>query len=169
MSREADTDVFYTVLQRRLHWLVIFLLLGQYLLQEPMREAIAAIAREETLGFRQFLVTTAHTWGGICTGAIMMWRWQLRKRVVPLNGGHLSQIQTRWVRVHHVSLYAVIFGMVITGAMHYYLEWAFAERWHELGKWMLLALIFIHVAGAFSHLKQGGTVLRRMMGRNSLR
>lgn len=169
MSSTTDSKVFYTVLQRRLHWLVILLLLSQYLLQGPMREAIAAIERQETLGFTPFLVTTAHTWGGICIAAIMLWRWQLNKPAVPLNGGHLSPGRTRWVRVHHVSLYALTFLMATTGAMHYYLGWSFAARWHELGKWMLLLLIFIHIAGALSHLGQGDTVLRRMMGRNSLR
>jgi len=168
MSRTSGTAVFYTVLQRRLHWLVIFLLSGQYLLQGPMRDAIAAIERHETLGFTQFMVTTVHTWGGICIAAIMLWRWQLRKRVVPLNEGLLSQKQARWVTAHHVSLYAVIFVMAISGAMHYYLGWAFAARWHELGKWLLLALILVHVIGALLHVRQGSTVLRRMMGRNSL-
>jgi len=32
----------------------------------------------------------------------------------------------------------------------------------------LLGLILIHIAGALWHLRQGSTVLRRMMGRNSL-
>ncbi|MFK8080511.1 MAG: cytochrome b [Granulosicoccus sp.] len=169
MSQETETGVFYTLLQRRLHWLVIILLAGQYVLQGPMREAISAIERQETLGFIQFLVTTVHTWGGIGIAVIMAWRWQLRQRVVPLNGGHMSRTQARWVRAHHVSLYAVIFLMAISGALHYYMEWHSAGRWHELGKWLLLALIIVHVLGALLHLQQGGTVLRRMMGRNSLR
>ncbi|MFK7995236.1 MAG: cytochrome b/b6 domain-containing protein [Granulosicoccus sp.] len=169
MSRTAGPTVFYTTLQRRLHWLVIILLLGQYLLQGPMRDAIAAIERQETLGFTQFLVTTVHTWSGIGIAALMLWRWQLRKRAVPLNGGHLSQKNAMWVAAHHVSMYAVTLAMVISGAMHYYLGWAFAARWHELGKWLLLALIIFHVAGALIHLRKGSTVLHRMMGRNSLR
>lgn len=168
MSDKAGPAMFYTLLQRRLHWLVIVLLLGQFVLQAPMRDAIRAIEQQETLGFVQFMVTTAHTWGGVAIAAMMLWRWQLRKRAVPLNGGHLSQKQIRWVTVHHLSLYAVTIFMATSGAMHYYLGWSFAARWHELGKWVLLVLIVIHVAGALSHLKRGSTVLSRMMGRNSL-
>jgi len=167
MSGKSSHPTFYTLLQRRLHWLVIVLLMGQFALQNPMREAMAAIQRQETLGFVQFLVTTAHSWGGICIAVVMVWRWQLRKQVVPLNGGHLSRLRSRWVNAHHVGLYAVTIAMATTGAMHHYLEWSFAARLHIVGKWLLFALIALHVTGALVHMRQGSTVLRRMMGRNS--
>lgn len=169
MSQEPISPVFYSVLQRRLHWLVIVLLAGQFSLQGPMRDALAAIDRNETLGFIDFLITTTHTWSGICIAAIMLWRWKLRSRKVPLNGGHLSQGLVTIVKIHHVSLYVVIIAMAISGALHYYAGWQIAARWHELGKWLLLVLILFHVAGAFIHAFQGHTVLHRMMGRNSLR
>lgn len=169
MTREGLTPDFYTLLQRRLHWFVIVMLLGQYLLQAPMRDALEAIEREETLGFVQFLVTTAHTWGGISIAAIMLWRWQLRKRHVPLNGGQLSRRLQRLVTIHHISMYVTIGLMASTGAMHYYLGLGFAARWHELGKWLLLALIALHVLGALVHVRSGNRVLQRMMGKSGLR
>ncbi len=169
MSRAGLSPVFYTVLQRRLHWVVIVILLVQYLLQGPMRDALAAIEQGETLGFVQFLVTTTHTWGGISIAAIMLWRWQLRKRAVPLNGGRMSQRLQRWVTIHHASMYVTVGVMAASGAMHYYLNLGFAARWHELGKWLLLALVVIHVIGALLHARDGGMVLRRMMGKSDLR
>lgn len=169
MPAEASESVFYTTLQRRLHWLVILMISGQYLLQNPMREALLSIDRQETLGLGGFLVTTLHTWGGILIGAVMLWRWQLRTRTVPLNAGEMSESRVRWVTIHHWCLYAVILVMMLTGAMHYYLGWQVAARWHELGKWLLLGLIVIHIVGALTHVRSGNMVLQRMMGRDSLR
>lgn len=170
MSNNSEPEpVFYTPLQRRLHWLVLVLLLVQYGLQLPMISAMTAIEDHQTLTFTQFLVATVHTWGGGCIAAIMCWRWQLRRRTVPLAAGRLSVLRARWVRIHHVTLYAMVIVMALSGACHYYLGWAFAARWHELGKWLLLALIGVHIAGALSHVGDGSRVLQRMMGRNSLR
>jgi cytochrome b561 len=164
-----QNPVFYSRLQRRLHWLVLILLLVQYALQLPMRAAMAAIDDQETLTFVQFLVTTVHTWGGVSIAALMCWRWQLRKRAVPPAAGQLSPFRSKWVKAHHVTLYAVLILMALSGTCHYYLGWALAARWHELGKWLLLVLIGVHIAGAISHLGNGNRVLQRMMGRNSLR
>jgi len=166
---QASPPVFYTLLQRRLHWLVIVLLCCQYLLQAPMREALAAIERQETLSFVQFLVTTAHSWGGIAIALIMCWRWQLRKSAVPLNAGKLTLGHAHLVRIHHVSLYVMIGIMAVTGFLHYFAGLEFAERLHEVGKWVLLLLIATHIGGAVFHAKDGNGVLKRMMGRDSLR
>lgn len=169
MSSSADGTIFYTPLQRRLHWLVLLLLIVQYALQIPMKASLAAIDRQETLTFFQFLVTTVHTWGGISVAAIMIWRWQLRRRAVPLAGGGLSAVHERWVRWHHTSLYAVLMLMVLTGVLHYYFGFRPAGRWHEWGKWLLAVLVGVHVVGALSHGSRGRKVLQRMMGRDSLR
>ena len=50
---------------------------------------MGAVEQQITLNFVQFLVTTLHTWSGITIAIVMLWRWQLRSRVVPLNGGHM--------------------------------------------------------------------------------
>jgi len=164
-----QTPVFYTRLQRRLHWLVLVLLLGQYALQWPMRAAMSAIENQETLTFVQFMITIVHTWGGASIAAIMVWRWQLRKREVLPAAGQLPRFWAKCVKVHHVTLYAALVLMALSGAVYYYLGWAPAARVHELGKWLLLGLIGVHIAGALSHLRDGNRVLQRMMGRSSLR
>lgn len=169
MSDHRSVATFYTALQRRLHWAVFVLICIQYLAQDAMHDALHAIEQQEPLRFSQFAITTLHTWGGISIAALMLWRWQLRKRRVPLNGGLMTQARARWVTVHHLGLYAVVLLMALSGAMHYYLDWGLAGRWHELGKWFLLAMIAIHVLGALSHLGSGEKVLQRMMGRGSLR
>lgn len=169
MSGNSDSVIFYTPLQRRLHWLVLLLLIVQYALQVPMERAMDVIDRQETLRFSGFIVTTLHTWGGIAIAAIMIWRWQLRRRAVPLVGGTLSERQERWVKWHHVGLYVVVLAMALSGIMHYYFGFQPAGRWHEWGKWVLAVLVSIHVAGALSHGRAGLKVLHRMMGRGCLR
>lgn len=169
MRTEQAPSVFYTKLQRQLHWLVILLLAGQYLLQNPMRSAMEAIEGGQTLGFTAFLVTSLHSWSGISIAALMLWRWQLRKRYVPLNDGKMSLGKAKWVTIHHNSLYVAVVLMALAGALHYYLDWPLAAQLHKLGKWVLAGLILVHIAGALVHVRGGSMVLRRMMGRNSLR
>lgn len=169
MSDSPEAVNFYTRLQRRLHWLVLVLVLLQYGLQSPMKEAMGVIEKDEALNFGQFLVTTWHTWSGLSIAAIMLWRWQLRRRRVPLAAGTLSSRHEMLARWHHVSLYVALVSMAFTGALHYYLGVEQAAQWHEWGKWLLLLLIGVHIAGALVHVGRGDTVFQRMMGRGSLR
>lgn len=169
MSVATQPAPFYTRLQRRLHWSVIVMLILQFLLQNPMSNAMAAVERGETLGFIAFVVTTFHTWSGISIAAIMMWRWQLSRRKVPLAAGNLTPLRNRIVRLHHLSLYLSVVLMALSGAVHYYFELEVAAQWHEWGKWLLVGLIGVHIAGALTHIGNGSRVFQRMMGLGSLR
>lgn len=169
MSAPNEPVNFYTPLQRRLHWLVIILLALQYALQIPMSEAMSRVAQQQDLNFVDFLVTTWHTWSGISIAAIMVWRWQLRRRVVPVGAGKLSPIRSKLVRLHHIGLYVVVGVMAVTGALHYYLGVELAGICHEFTKWLLLGLIGVHIAGAITHIGNGDRVFQRMMGKESLR
>jgi len=128
-----------------------------------MREAMASIDRQESLNFVEFLVTTIHTWSGIGIAALMLWRWQLRRREVPVGAGKLSAGLSTFVRFYHMGLYVVLVAMAATGALHYYLDVSAAEKWHEWGKWLLLVLVGVHIAGAFLHMKDDSKVFQRMM------
>ncbi|MFT5893994.1 MAG: cytochrome b561 [bacterium] len=169
MSVSTESVPFYSQLQRRLHWLVIIMLMLQFSLQIPMSSAMAAVERGETLGFVAFIVTTLHTWCGISIAAIMLWRWQLSRRRVPLAAGKLSPLRSKIVRLHHLGLYVVVVMMALSGATHYYFDIEVAAVWHEWGKWLLLGLIGVHIAGALMHIRNGGRVFQRMMGPDSLR
>ena len=169
MSVATEPAHFYTKLQRRLHWLVIILLVLQFSLQGPMADAMTAIARGESLGFLAFIVTTIHTWSGITIAAVMLWRWKLSRRRVPLAAGKMSLRRSKFVRLHHLGLYGAVTLMALTGAVHYYLEIEVAAVFHEWGKWLLLGLIGVHIAGALTHIGNGSRVFQRMMGPGSLR
>lgn len=168
MSVATEPTPFYTQLQRRLHWLVIIMLIVQFSLQIPMANAMAAVERGETLGFVAFIVTTLHTWSGISIGAIMLWRWQLSRRQVPLAAGTLSPLRSKIVRLHHQALYLAVLMMVLSGAGHYYFEIEIAALWHEWMKWLLLGLVGVHIAGALTHIRNRSRVFQRMMGPDHL-
>jgi len=169
MNTATESALFYTRLQRRLHWLVIIMLVLQFSLQGLMSDAMASVARGETLGFIDFIVTTLHTWCGISIAAVMVWRWRLRRRHVPVAAGQLSSLRSKMITLHHSSLYVVLVLMALSGAVHYYFEIAVASVWHEWGKWLLVGLIGVHIAGALTHIKNGSRVFQRMMRLDSLR
>lgn len=154
----------WSSLQRRLHWLAAVLVLGQYLAQEPLREANAAAAAGETVTLGGFVVTTLHVWGGIALAAIALWRLALRRqRPVAAGGGILGARASRLVALHHRLLYALLLAMALSGALHYYGGWEAAARWHRIGKWLLGAAVALHLCGALWHLARGeGAILRGM-------
>ena len=158
----------YTRLQRRLHILVMLIIASQYLFQGPMRDALELIESGADLSLSGFLITTVHTLGGALIAAAMLWRWRLaRQNPVPVAAGRLGAKASCYIRIHHRLFYVMVLIMAISGALHYYLGWPLAGRWHELGKWGLAALIGLHVAGALWHVVAGHReVFSRMMGRD---
>jgi len=161
----------YSPRQRQLHALVLVIVAFQYLLQGPMQDALELIDAGRDLTFTGFLVTTVHSLGGALVAAVMLWRWYLaRQNLVPVAAGRLGNLGSRFIQFHHYLLYLSVLVMAISGALHYYLEWQTAARWHEVGKWILAALIGLHVMGALWHLMFGPReVFSRMMGRDGSR
>ena len=164
MREEKDGVPVWSPLQRRLHWLVAWLVLGQFLLQRPMRAAVRAAAEGEAVTFWQFLVTTLHSWGGAAIAPLVLWRLVLRRRApVPVAAGRLGARAARLIGWHHALLYVVLLVMVLSGALHYYAGSEQAARWHELGKWVLGVAVALHVGAALGHaLRRGDPVLQRM-------
>lgn len=134
-----------------------------------MKAALAAIEQQETLTFTQFLVTTVHTWGGLGIAGIMIWRWQIRSRDVPLAAGQLTALRNRLVSIYHRCLYLVLMAMTASGALYYYTGVEAAGQWHRWGKWLLLIMIGLHIIGAFTHMGSECRVFQRMLGRDSQR
>jgi len=155
----------YSRLQRRLHWLVVLLIASQYVLQAPMRAAIQLLNETGSLDVVGFLVTTLHTWSGVIVAGLVAYRWHLRaKHPVPVAAGQISGWPAKIATTVHISLYAVLLAMTVTGVLHYGLEWSLAGRCHNVGKWVLAALLLAHVGAAFwHHWVRRDQVLHRMM------
>ena len=156
----------YSVRQQKLHWVVVALVALQYLLQSPMRAAMSTHHDNIPLSAVDFLVTTLHTWGGAAVGAIMVYRlWLRAQHPVPVGAGTLQGAVAVMARLMHRAFYALLFFMVITGMLHYYLDVHGVAIWHERGEWLLLGMIFLHVLAAMLHqFWKNDAVLRQMWG-----
>lgn len=113
---------------------------------------MADLQHNVDLSALDFLVTTLHTWGGASIGAIMGYRLWLRiQNPVPVGAGQLSGVWRSMAQGMHWGFYAVLFFMVLSGSLHYYLGWHSIAKWHEKGEWLLLALILMHILAALLH------------------
>ena len=147
----------WTPLQRRLHWIVALIVAAQFALQGAMRSASDAARAGEAVTFGQFVVTTLHSWGGAGIALLVVWRLVLRRRSpVAAGAGTLGPRAAAWVAWHHRLLYALLVAMALSGALHWYVGWQGAARWHEIGKWMLAPAIAVHVLGALHHAWRRG-------------
>jgi len=165
-----DRPPVWTRLQRRLHWTVAALVLGQALLGWPMAAAVERLERLErvaatgaTPGLLDFLVTTAHTGSGIAIGLLVAWRLKLRAERRSVAHG---EVRRAWpARALQATLYASLVLMVVSGALHWYAGVAWAASWHGAGKWLLLGALVLHLGGALRHAVAGDGIFQSMSGR----
>jgi len=148
----------YTPLQRRLHWWVAGLVLAQYAMQDWLVAAMERVRSGEDVEFSEFLLTNLHMLIGAVVAYLVVVRLRLRRQMMlgnpPQPPLKLVQRLALWV---HRSIYAVLLGMVASGALHYYADWSVAAQLHEWGKWLLGVLILVHLAGAMAHYWQQRT------------
>lgn len=158
----------FSRLQRRLHWLVAVLLGLQFGLQAPMRDAVRTLTAGGDIGASGFLATTVHTWSGGAVGLMILWRLKLRydrRGTGPTTAGLFGHI----ARLNHVALYATVLVMVTSGSAYWYFGVEPARQWHQAGKWVLAALVSLHVVAAAWHaLVLRDDVFRRMTSRGGL-
>lgn len=106
---KANAQIRYSPTQRRLHWLMAFLVLAAYLLTErgslfPPGSAACAALRQ------------GHFWVGMSLLALVWWRLASRRRLgVPAITPPLARRTTLASNVVHVALYAFFIVMPILG------------------------------------------------------
>lgn len=162
-----------------LHWLVVFFIIGQYVL--------ANIAEDLPLGMEKISVLARHKSVGITILALavlrVLWRFANPTPQLPTN---TTPWQRRLAQGTHVLLYGIIFAMPLSGwamssAKNYPVSWfgviqlpdfvtpseslfSTLKETHEALATALLVLAALHVAGALKHqfIDKDG-VLRRML------
>ncbi len=152
----------YSRLQIRLHWLVFALLLLQFILHEPMTEAFDQIEKGLIPAFHPQVA--AHVFGGFLIFVLAAARlWVRLDRGVPPLPSHDPPLQIFAAHLTHYSLYALLFAMPVSGAVAWFRGNEAAADAHGIMRFVLIALIALHVLASLYHhflLKDG--LLQRM-------
>ncbi len=146
----------YSVLQARLHWMVVVLVLLQFLLQGAMVDTMVAVRAGDTPGAGAYLLANLHLLSGLVIGFLMAFRLYLRldasasrfkDLAVQGSPGSLALAAT----VVHGLFYLLLLTMPISGLSAWY-EVPGAAWVHGWQKIALLALLLLHIAAALLHL-----------------
>jgi superoxide oxidase len=165
------------------HWLTVALVAAQF--------TTAWLANANDGEAAQFMF--AHRSTGILTWIVVVFRliWRQRFAHLPPFPASMPKLQQQIAKLNEYALYALLLLQPLTGLGNTLLHgrpfrlfvwhvpawfapdkaiWNAFQRLHELGAWMLLALIGLHAAAALFHgliLRDG--VLQRMLPWDSTR
>ena len=154
----------YTRLQILLHWIVVVLIMVQYVGHEAMVAAWEAYQKADpaatvTLGAR------VHVIGGMLILAFAVWRIVLR---LTQGAPAAPEKEPRSLQIlaaaTHGLIYVMLFAMPISGALLWAGGVEVAGTVHSTLRFVLLALIALHISGAVYHAFVLGTdVMSRMI------
>jgi cytochrome b561 len=152
----------YSATQIGLHWIVVLLIVLQYVLHDGITAAWEAVeeGREAASG----LLVPMHILGGVLIAALALWRLALRARrgtPPPPAGAHPALDLV--ARVTHGALYLLMLLLPLSGALAWFGGVETAAGIHVVLTTLLLVLAALHVAAALFHhfvLKDG--LLNRM-------
>jgi len=140
----------YSRRQIQLHWIIMALVVWQYVLHEPITLAWDAIqdGGAATPGLGVF----AHVAGGGLILLLMIWRVALRLREgAPPPPADEHPGLRLLSNVTHWGLYALLFLMPISGSVAWFGGVEQAAEGHGVMRVILLALVALHVVGALAH------------------
>lgn len=153
----------YSRLQIILHWTIAALILVQLTVNSDMQQAFAQRLTGTTLpdnaGARFHVVF------GIAVLALAVLRLGIRHfRGVPLPPKGNHPLLNLLSHATHMLLYGFLFFMPISGAIAWFGGVETAGLLHELGRFVLIPAILLHVGGAIvEELVFGNRVIRRMV------
>jgi cytochrome b561 len=149
--------------QISLHWIVALLVAAQYLFKNAIVDAWNAYTHGQSFAFDPLIM--AHVVGEILIMALVLWRIVLRiKRGAPQPSEGENAALKFAATMAHYSLYVVLIGMSVSGALVWFADIQQADQVHNLLKGALLALIALHVlAVLFHHFVHKTPVLGRML------
>lgn len=155
-SGTAAAPPRYSILQTRLHWIVVGLVILQFLIRGAMVDTMAAVRAGDTPGAGAYLLANLHLLSGLVIGFLMAFRLYLRFSspagfftVLPAAG------TSRWLelaaRAVHSLFYLLLLSMPLSGLSAWY-EVPGAAAVHHWQKMILLTLLILHIAAALVHL-----------------
>lgn len=136
----------YTRTQIVLHW-VIFLLIGfQLIFGEDIAHAYDDIM--EGTATPSFMVVS-HVWLGVLVLLLVIPRFIIKaRRGAPAQPEHEPAALKTAANVTHLSLYALMFVLPISGGLAWFAGQEWAGDIHTLLKPVTIILVVLHVAGA---------------------
>lgn len=159
--------IAYSTTQVRLHWVIVILMAGQYLLHNGI-EAAWQGRLDGTIPNAPF--PNPHAIVGMVILALTLWRIALRLRhgapALPAEEPEALKIVAK---ITHLAFYVLLIGMPISGALAWVAGLELPAEAHEVAAKLMIALIALHVAGALVQqfvLKTG--VMARMAPKRML-
>lgn len=157
----------YSSIRINLHWLIVALILLQFMLKGGMVATMEAVRLGATPDVLSYLLGMLHLLNGIAIGCIMMWRLILRLKAPQQETRTQSAHWQEWLAAGvHRMFYATLLFLPVTGLLAYY-DVAVAATWHRYGQWLLLLLVCLHLLGVvYHHFWLRDQCLQRMLRRS---
>lgn len=157
----------YSPMQKAMHWLIVLLCLSQF----PTAWAIQRTHLAHPFGLRpeplDLFLHKVHAWSGWTILVLAMALVALRALRGAPELPHGTTAWQRWLaRLAHLSLYAGIAVLAVTGTGAMYLSQRFAPV-HILFVNLGIALVFLHIAAVIWHqaIRRDGLLWRMMPNR----
>jgi cytochrome b561 len=136
----------YSRAQIALHWVVVVLVAGQYLLSEGIEQAWYA-RMNGSLPNEPF--PNPHAIVGFIILLLTIWRVVLKLRHgAPALPAHEPAALKAVAGATHLAFYLLLLGMPISGALAWVLGLELPAEAHEVAAKLMIGLIVLHVAGA---------------------
>ncbi len=148
--------------QITLHWIIAVLVIFQLVLHEGMEDAWEIREDGGTVS-----LINPHVVVGTLVLVLAIWRLGLRltRGVPPAPSSEPAPLRLLAAGTHW-AFYALLFIMPFSGMALWFLEAEAAGEVHKTARLVLIALIFLHLAGALAqHFWFKTDVLKRMLGR----
>lgn len=161
----ANKVAGYSKLQIALHWIVVLLIVFQFLAHEGMERSVDAFERGQTPEPAALYGAYLHVAAGLLVLACALVRLWLRfTRGVPALPEAEGPLLKLAAHATHILIYALIILIPLSGAAAWQFGIAAAGEVHETLFNVLMLLVAIHIAGAlFQHFVLKSDVVRRMV------
>lgn len=147
----------YSMTQIRLHWVVVVLILFQFVFSDAIGGAFRKALNGEVVAFDPMV--TAHVAAGFAVGALVVWRMVLRMTLgvpnAPAGEPALLRMAAHWT---HLLMYVLMLLLPVSGALAWFGLVEAAGEAHEVMKALLMILAGLHVVATLWHqfwLKDG--------------